>query len=353
MHSFQLIEHIELLNSNLKDKEIENFIIWLNILKESHLILQSLLLTRIELITEGLLNSEKINKNHSEIESCIRKIKKAITPKLFFRSFEKLENSYTIFITNLNPNNDLEDYIKYKFSNLETAYEDFFGSPNYVEASQLINSGMAFLIALETIDKTINAITYTLQETFENDDSLSSLSLLLDSDYTFKEFLIKLEAIQSLYSEISFLFNISEIDFPLRIVKLESGSLWVKIFGESKVIDFLISLLKDGKDYTYRNVTTEGKIESSKQNFKVVEALLEHRTKMLESGLNVDELDARIQKSSVIIADNLINLLENESRIKINGELIKSTDKTEKLLKDSNKYLLEASKDNTDLTTGL
>ncbi|MBW4456583.1 MAG: hypothetical protein KME55_30025 [Nostoc indistinguendum CM1-VF10] len=46
--------------------------------------------------------------------------------------------------------------------------------------------------------------------------------------------------------------------------------------------------------------------------------------------------------------NNLNTLLSGEKKIKLNGELIESDDTTQKLLKSSNRYLLEGSKDATE-----
>jgi chaperonin cofactor prefoldin len=349
MNSLQLIEQIDILKKVLKKGETKKLLNWLNLLKNKNATLQKLIGNTLVSHKDAALAS-RLEETKAYITQMIETVKTDMRPKLFFKIIAQVQNDYSLFVKNVNPDENLEIYVNSHFSKLEEAYENFIINYSYEATVQLISSAITFLNFIEAIDKTTNAISQSLQKSYDYDadDTLKSLSLVLDSDYTFQEFVNKLDAIQSLYSEICFLFNVSEIDFPLRIAKVESGSLWVKLFGESKVIEFILSLIKDGKDYGYRNKTTEGKIESVQQKFKAVEAALEIRKKMQEAGINVDDLDESIKKSSIIIVENLNKILASEGKIILNGELIEPVDKTQKLLKGGDKYLLEGSKDSTE-----
>ncbi len=346
MQTFQLIENFEFLQNLLEKDDTKLLLQWLFFLAnpEGSESLESI----GDIIGQG--NNASFSSAQIYIRNLIDNIKLRIKPKVFFRNFEILRENYILFLKKINQNSEIENYIRSQFYLLEGAYERFIDKYDYNSTVNLITCAKVFVNILSTFNQVNSFIIENLQQNsdLELDETLSSFSLFIDSDYTFKEFIQKLEAIQALYSELCFISDISEIDFPLKIIKIESGSLWVKIFGESRVIETIISLIKDAKEYGYRNLTKEGKIEAEQQNFKALESALELRKKLQEANIDVEEFDEKIKKSSIVIMNNLNTLLSGENKIKINGELIESDDTTQKLLKGSNKYLLEGSKDATE-----
>jgi hypothetical protein len=48
-------------------------------------------------------------------------------------------------------------------------------------------------------------------------------------------------ALEQLYSLTAELLDVSPAEFPLTITHLEVGSLWIKLFGQSKVISMVTS----------------------------------------------------------------------------------------------------------------
>ncbi|ACC85452.1 hypothetical protein [Nostoc punctiforme] len=346
MQTFQLIEDFEFLQKLLEKDENKLVFEWLFFLADSEI--NEILKSIGDSIDEG--NKGSVGSAQLYTRSLINQIKLRIKPKVFFSSFEILQKDYISFLKTINPNSEIESYIRSQFSLLEEAYERFIDNYDYNSTVNLITCAKVLVNILSTFNEVNSFLIKNLQQTydFELDETLNSFSLFIDSDYTFKEFIQKLEAIQALYSELCFLYDISEVDFPLRIIKIESGSLWVKIFGESRVIETIVSLIKDAKEYGYRNLTKEGKIEAEQQNFKAIESALELRKKLQEANIDVEEFDEKIKKSSIVIINNLNTLLSGEKKIKLNGELIESDDTTQKLLKGSNRYLLEGSKDATE-----
>jgi hypothetical protein len=84
-----------------------------------------------------------------------------------------------------------------------------------------------------------------------------------------KELIAKLVAVETLYDELSRLLNVSTSEYPLEITKMEVGSWWIKIFGESKIIALLTSLIETWIAYLHRNYTQEGKIQSMPKRLKL------------------------------------------------------------------------------------
>ena len=353
MQSLQLIEYIESLNKDLDDKELSTIYEWIYFLENQHQRLEKFIFDAANLtipignnpFDNNQVAAEKV-KIQGNLNNIVAEIKNKELPGKIFIGLHNIKENYTSFIRKINQDHSAKYlvFISHVFSELGTTYDNFVINPNYITAFLLTNAAKTFNKNLKNSVEIINIISCSLQETYD-DENLSFLSLKLDSDYTFQQFIEKLQAIQSIYSEMCYLFEISEYDFPLRIAKIESGSLWLKIFGESKIINLFADSIKDAKEYGYRNMTREGKIRSVPEDIKAVEALLGLRDKMKEGGINTKDVDEKISKSTSIIADNLNILLSGEKKVTLNGELIEENDNQQKLLKGSKNYLIEASKD--------
>ena len=230
----------------------------------------------------------------------------------------------------------------------ENVYEEFIQEDSYHVTMKLVNSGTDLLHSLENIKDIFGAILISLQNNYDLDEPLGSLSLLLDAGSTYRDFVGKLASIQNLYSKLCSLALIEEEEFPLRVVKIESGSLFVKIFGEPRIIGFMIALIENTVGFVYMNVTKEGKIESVNQKTAALGSLIEMRKSPVAAGISVDELDKELNDASVFIARELTYLFTGESKISINGEVlqIQNNDNKQKLLESTNKYLIEGAKDN-------
>ncbi len=146
----------------------------------------------------------------------------------------------------------------------------------------------------------------------------ADLTLLLFRHLDVSSFIAKLAALAALYEELCGLFDVALSSHPLRIGKIESGSMWVKVFGEARVIGLMIRLIEEGVHFVHRNFTTEGKLAALPRKVEAVEEALGLRAKLQAAGLGSPELDARIEKSSVLIGQQLTTLLGDEPRVTIN-----------------------------------
>lgn len=170
------------------------------------------------------------------------------------------------------------------------------------------------------------------------------LTLWLPAHFDLSGFARRLQAVQTLYSELCMLLSISEHDHPLRISKIESGSLWAKFFGESRVIGLIASFVEQAALWMYRNHTAEGKITSVSMKIEAVDAMLELTARLKEAGLQTEGMDAHIEKSAFVISRDLAILLDGQSSITVNEKVISaSTEHNRPLLGPATLHLLESS----------
>ena len=273
-------------------------------------------------------------------------------PKRIFNSIRALREALVLLGLEVSseeatPDANINSYL----NSFENAYEKFIDSYSSYSTLHLVNTGTLLLHSLLSLQEVCNLMLESLEDHYHSENSDGYLSILLDSDHTYEDFVIKLEALYSLYSEACRLLSVSESDFPLRIIKVESGSIFIKVFGNSKVIELISSLIKDATSFLYRTKTTEGKITSIPKSVEAIEEVLKLREKLHQQGIEVPGLDEEIAKSSVVVASKLSKLLEGESLVKLNGEILQIDGyKTQKVLEGKKPYLLEGSKDSAEET---
>ncbi|MBS1208198.1 MAG: hypothetical protein H6R19_596 [Proteobacteria bacterium] len=202
---------------------------------------------------------------------------------------------------------------------------DFFATAydNYI-AHQTAEAALPLVIGAQSLKQTLIEFQSALEYVKGNfSDSLgpnaneTELSLTLTRVDSLEEFIKKLAAINCIYAELCMILNIST---PLRISKIESGSLWIRIFGDTKVIDLATKFLEGAARYFHNNYTTEGKISAIPHRIDSMNSILDFSNKLKESGVDVTNLNDELIKGAVVLAKNLNALIEQQPLMEINGK---------------------------------
>lgn len=177
----------------------------------------------------------------------------------------------------------------------------------------------------QTILKTVcDVLEDIVEELAEGQASVGegerTLEISLNRVGTLEEFTEKLKSLLAIYLEYCRLFDISAAEYPLKIIKVETGSLWLKVFGESKIIGLVTDSLKAAAAYYYRKLTTEGKLGSIPARVEGLESVLHLAEELKDAGYNIPEMEENIAKTATLIAKHQAKLLENEFRITIGGD---------------------------------
>jgi hypothetical protein len=141
----------------------------------------------------------------------------------------------------------------------------------------------------------------------------------------FSFFLEKTGALEQIYEELCQLFDVSPKQEPIKIVKVESGSLWLWLNGNPKVVSAVSSVIEKAARYFYRNYTDEGKLSAIRKKVETIESVLHLSDELKKRDITTDKLDDHIKKASITIGNNLEKLLAGEDRVELNGEVIALT----------------------------
>jgi hypothetical protein len=214
-----------------------------------------------------------------------------------------------------------------------------------IEAATDLTRGLSAYLRLAT---TIEG--FLKRDEIFDEEGYSKLSLLLSYEPSYKNLLTTLIALDQLYNELCNLLGVSSAEYPLQVAKMEVGSLWLKIFGESKVIALLTRLIETGAGYLYRRFTTEGKIASIPRQVESVEAILRLTETLQEMGIDTTGVKENLQKSAVVISSRLNDLLTGSPSITVNDRDFSVGDAvTEKYLMESRRLLLDEGKETGEL----
>lgn len=199
-------------------------------------------------------------------------------------------------------------------------------------AYKLVFSARQLELELNTTFDLLASVRSTLVPEEIPNNSESAISIILPEQFSLKSFANRLIALQTIYSELCNLFNVSEIDSPLRIQKVESGSLWALLFGNTKVTEFMAEAIKSTASFVYRNFTTEGKISSIPMKVEAIDSLLGLTKRLEEEGINTSEIRPNIEKSAIKISKEISTLIEGQSKITVNKSTLSINAEVEKML---------------------
>jgi hypothetical protein len=205
--------------------------------------------------------------------------------------------------------------------NFRGSYVAFIQKATLETAVEASLDARALETSLDTVSAALFGIASQLPSIAETAPTKSGeLSLVFDSDQQPDDVSRKLHALAEMYSDFCALVGISPKDEPMHLMRLETGSLWAKLFGNSKVIDLMLWSIKSGAGYVHRTFMAEGRIATIPQDPEVIESILVLRTRLEANDVDTKKLTDQIKKTSVQLADRLNALLQGESNVAINGE---------------------------------
>jgi len=281
--------------------------------------------------------ANKLRNNLANTKNCITDVK----PISFITSISELRKSIIEVEERGFASSQLNEIAKklHDFVHVYEAYIDDSYSP--VSASKLLIKAKELSPLLQGFKDGLNFYLLNVESSvaLEKQNETEELSIELSSQMNLSEFVLKLQSIELIYNELCMLMRVSTSDFPIQIIKIESGSLLAKVLGNSLIIGMMTTGLINGANYIYQNFTTDGQISAIPQKVESVEAILNLRQKLMEQGIQDDNLDEHIKKSSNALAKGLNNLISGQAEVKINGETLSLGNEIQKKLLENNKPL--------------
>lgn len=355
MLSYQIINYYELINKELM--KLNQVLIPIFEWTEKYVKFTTETLTKILRCnttsgSDGTHYVIREGKIKPEYNNTVKEMKKVFSSYLIFRVFGEFKQ--TIDHYKKENNIVIEDYIQNfmdETDNLFNTYQEF--QQDDENQTKMLNFANELIKYKMLFENTVRMYSdyYLLSEDVEASDNQSDVVLciqLLDVDYTMEEFATILKDINDSYYEIENLMtkNLQSVKYSkLKIVKIESGSLFSKISGEKIIIEILKHILKKAVNWVQSNFQQEDKIlshqkfaEALKEDVKLME-LLEH------NGCDTTASKANIEKAFNLLSKQSLNLAKSTCNVKIDDEEFKmGSIQKQKFLAEIKTKLLDSAK---------
>jgi hypothetical protein len=345
MNSYELVTNIEKLLNKFTDK---------NPLLLSLKMIEDASKAHLEKFVVILNMSGTSAQNHNEtlrndLSNIIQVLKKIDIKDLFvdIDNIEKALDQYDNEVLNL-PELKSTHILKGMITQFSTEYGKYLQNYALDAAMRMILTARSLLFSMLIFRATLISIRTKIERPLKSYENMRDLGIVLASDLEFADFAKKLLALNSIYTELCGLLNVSITEYPVQIAKIESGSLFAKLFGESNVIKLMTDLVVSGINFLYRNFTHEGKIVSIPRKVEAIESVLNLSKKLDEHGIDTSQMKEHINKSSVAIARDLNSLLAGEPVIEVNETQYSIGNLLEQEYIEQSKRLLIENKDDED-----
>jgi hypothetical protein len=283
--------------------------------------------------------SQTIQERGAEVKHFLTQVsdelKKSVRARKLFTEIDNLELS----LKSLHESTYIEDtqplaQLTHELNQFAIAYEDFLRAYNSLATFTLLKRANTLFPSLTITLRILHVMKQNLVvPELESDESAESImSLLLHPHDELPVLVSKLDALDKIYNELCRLFDVSTSQYPVRVIKVESGSLWTKIFGERQIIKLMTDLIRSGVQFLHRNYTEEGQLSMIPKKIEALDANMLLEQRLRERGFNTTDMREDIQKAGAVIAKQSNILLGGEAVVTINRETYSVGSMVDKML---------------------
>lgn len=261
-----------------------------------------------------------------------------------------LSNSYTELSEEKNKINNLLDEF---FKVTSIIYEFVKTRSNQIivnllnEVSITVNKYDKFVESYKILKEFMSKTENHLEE--REDEKIFKIHFYdehLDPEY----FVLNIHSINESYEIMCQILNVSFSEYPLKVLKIESGSLLGKFLGYVPVVESLTYLSKKIIDLIFNKFTFEGKVLRTKQIFDLLNEDLVIRAKYKELGFETNLGEEEFTKYHYQLVKSIGKLVGQTTKVKINDEeFCLESHLKQKYLTESSALLIEESNIKNDL----
>lgn len=262
-------------------------------------------------------NCSRIYMKNNAVRECLRNEKYAIrryslAMEEFGRKYEKISNK-NILSSNF-------EEIKINFEEFVEHIQEYYDSgKNPVKIIALVKYMKRFVNSIKILDEQFKYIEYLstlLQEDNEIEEDKSIFEIRFFDKLSLKEVIMILNILTIMYESCKRSFKIED---EIEIIKIETGSLLVKIKGNKIIMTFLISSMGIIANDVYNSKLNPLK----KRNIQIQEfkEMLDLKKKMKELGIETNGLDGEIEALNGVLFKKSKLLLESTNKIEINEKI--------------------------------
>lgn len=255
-----------------------------------------------------------------------------VSSRSLFREIDLLVNTLN---DSLNIQKDMAGSLSGHIVDFSDAYDSYTRQASRQNALKLLLMGHELYIRIQTYlglsQSLVKAYSLSEKSPFEGEGEM--LIILPDVEKV-EEAIICLQCILDIYSEICTLAGVSCQSYPLRLCKIDSGSLWIKLFGENRVISLACKIIENLAKYAYRNYTNEGRAAAIPKKVETLKEILGLSICLEEAGIDTSAMKQKLEKGGISIINEFNELIQGQKSINLNGKEISVSTEIEALQGD-------------------
>lgn len=286
----------------------------------------------------------------AEYADNVKEMKRVFSSYIIFKAFGEFKQ--TIDYYKKENNIVREDYVQNfinETDNLFNSYQEFQkDDENQTKMINFANELIKYKMLFENTLKMYADYSVLLEneEAIDEQNDTVLCIQLLDIDYTMEEFAALLQTINDSYYEIENLLtnNIQSVKYnKLKIVKIESGSLFSKVSGEKIIIEILKKILKKAVAWVQANFQQGDKILAHQKFAVALKEDTELMKLLQDNGCDVTASKQNLEKAFNLLSRETLYLAKSACNVKIDDEEFKmESNQKQKFLTEIKTKLLDS-----------
>jgi hypothetical protein len=276
----------------------------------------------LTLIAQVIRNNDKSGTSIGQLQQTYGGIREAIRPhrpKLVFGETEQLLK--ILVELNLNGADSAFKSLHGRVKIFDNAYQEYIDYYTLTAAVFLVHAGAELRFGLDGLKAGMQVAVNSLDDDIVaiNDGAMEIVEIRLSTSHDLRDFSGKLVALGQIYAELVPLFGAKISDYPLSVIKIESGSIFIRLMGFKPAIKFLVSGVGRVAAFIYRNYTAEGRFDGIRLKADAFDELIKLSKSLEEGGIKVDGMKDEISKASVLLCQQFSDLLKGQKQIQVNA----------------------------------
>jgi len=262
----------------------------------------------------------------------LSRVTAGINPRRFYQGLERLQQGLARMRSPALPDDKLISELSSGVEEFAAVYDAFLARPSGKTAIPLILQARTLNDRLPVLMNTLAALRSRQADSGTLDERSAEMTLSLPAVSTLPDFARRLLALDTLYNETCVLMGISRSEQPLRISKIESGSLWARVVGDRRAIAWLCEFLQDSASFMYQNYTADAKLAGAGKTIEAIDAVLRLSQRLKDAGLDAARVPQHVARCAPSLFKELGTLIEGQPSITVNQVTVSIGDELNKLL---------------------
>ena len=351
MLSYQILNYYILIKNELIEfkKELEPVFTWTNLYTNNNInMIDKFFTCSTSNSSDGIHYIIKGGNIRTEYNEIVKKMKSAFSAYSIFNKFGQLKQKINQY--RLDNDIEIDDYIQILIDETDKlfSYYDEFQKDD-TSHIKMINFSNELIKYKGLLEKSIDMYSDFEKLYNENEETYDINEILciqlLNEEFSMCKFTSLLSKIENMYDETMNLLQNKKEDkiSELKIIKIESGSLFSKIAGDSVSIKFVKDILKKIIMIVHKEYEVENKIITHQSIAKTLKEDMNIMKTLQECGCNIDKSKQLLEKAFNQLAKDGLDIAKSSGNIKIDDEefSIKKSIK-QKFLNDAKKKMLKS-----------